>query len=104
MFWLASPRRSQCLSPSRLRLVYRPGGRCVVKTWTREHKRRPRGSHRGRPRWKTSSLRLHEQADEAGGALGVAGELGLQFRQRQTGRQLFGIEVGRYHHVGVVMR
>ena len=50
-----------------------------------------------------SSLRLHEQADEAGRALGVAVELGLELRQREPGRQLARIEIGRDDHEGVAI-
>jgi ABC-2 type transport system permease protein len=41
MFWLALPRRSQSLSPSRLRLVCGRGARYLLAP-AREHKRRPR--------------------------------------------------------------
>jgi hypothetical protein len=50
-----------------------------------------------------SSLRLNEQADEAGRALGMAVELGLELRQREPGRQLLRIEIGRDDHEGVVV-
>src|SRR5215831_1361862 len=53
---------------------------------------------------KVRLLRMHEQADEAGRALCVTGELGLQLRQRQPWRQLLGVEIGRDHHIGVVVR
>src|SRR5262249_53318519 len=49
-------------------------------------------------------LRLYEEADKARRALRVAGKLGLQLRQREPCRQFLGVEIGRDHHVRVVMR
>src|ERR1700693_840582 len=51
-----------------------------------------------------SSLRLHEQPDQASCALDVLVELGLQLRQREAGRQFLGVEVGRDDQEGVVVR
>src|SRR5271163_3384145 len=51
-----------------------------------------------------ASLRLHEQPDQAGRALDVLVELGLQLRQREAGRQFLGVEIGRDDQEGVVVR
>ena len=49
-------------------------------------------------------LRLSEQADETGGALGLARELGEELVLRQSRRQFLRIEIGGDQREGVVVR
>src|SRR5215510_6694526 len=56
-----------------------------------------------------ASVRLHEQADDAGGALGARRRAGGHDLRRhlvlgQAGRQVHRLEVGRDQHEGIMMR
>src|ERR1041384_4818045 len=55
--------------------------------------------------WRLKRLfRLHEQTDEAGGALRVAVKLLLQLRQGQSGRKVLRLQIRRRDDERVVVR